>query len=191
MMSKVKLFLTILSIFIAVTPITVQAILYRDNIVGLILPPSIADLLTGRNTTDLANADYFDFVGTQIPLPMLTGDPVLFPDNTVKLTYNFTNPLDGKITITTMEAEIVCTEHHFTLGDVFIEPATLEPKQTIDLNVTCRLSPKAIEHIKLYHQGQDHIKAEFENFTVELIDIKITMEHRKLGSIQLPNSLFR
>ncbi|MDR2707879.1 MAG: hypothetical protein LBB87_03955 [Nitrososphaerota archaeon] len=186
-MNKLKLFLTVLSILIAVTPITVQIIIHRDNIVGLILPPTIADILTS-NTDDLTNADSFDFGGSSIPLPMLVGTPILYPNNTVHLTYTFTNPLDGRITITSMDAKIVCTEHRFILGDVYIEPATLEPNQTLELNVTCILSPKAIEHISTQHQGQDSINAEFENFSVGLTDITITMDHRKLGPIQIPQT---
>lgn len=187
-MSKLKLFLTIITILIAVVPISVQVIRYRDNPVDLILPPSISEILQG-GTDDLVNADAVNFAGMSFPLPILTGEPVLSKDNKIHLTYNFTNPLDGKITITTMDAELVCTEHKFKLGDVFIEPATLESNQTIDLDVTCILTPQAIEHIKTQHKGQTSIKTEFENFSVDLIDIKITMPHRKLGIIQIPLSL--
>ncbi|MCL1970136.1 MAG: hypothetical protein FWF66_01545 [Candidatus Bathyarchaeota archaeon] len=184
-MNKLKLFLIVLSILIAVTPISVQVIIHRDNPVGLILPPTIADLLNG-GTEDITNADAFNFAGSSIPLPMLIGNPVLFQNNTVKLTYTFTNPLEGRITITSMDAELVCIDHRFPLGNVFIEPATLEPNQTLELNVTCTLSTQAIEHIRTQHQGQDSINTEFENYSVELTDIKIIMDHRKLGPIQIP-----
>ncbi|MCL2691616.1 MAG: hypothetical protein FWE56_05095 [Candidatus Bathyarchaeota archaeon] len=184
-MNKVKLFLTVIALLIAVVPITTQVIRYRDNPVDLILPPSISEILQG-GTDDLVNADAVDFAGMSFPLPILTDNPVLSKDNTVELTYNFTNPLDGEITINSMNAELICTEHKFKLGDVFIEPATVESGQTIDLNVTCILTPQAIEHIKTQHKGQTSIKTEFKNFSVDLIDIKITMPHRKLGTIQIP-----
>ncbi|MCL2134288.1 MAG: hypothetical protein FWH37_01875 [Candidatus Bathyarchaeota archaeon] len=185
-MNKLKLFLTIISVLIAVTPITTQIIIHRDNIVGLILPPTISDILAG-GTDDLSTADSVNFAGMNFSLPVIVGDPVLFQNNTVKLTYIFTNPLDGKITVTSMNAELVCTDHSFTLSkDIFVDPITLEPKQTVNLNVTCVLSAKAIEHIKTQHQGENSINTEFKNFSVELTDIKITMPHRKLGSIQIP-----
>lgn len=187
-MSKLKLFLTIITILIAVVPITVQVIRYNDNPINLILPSSISEILQG-GIDDLANADEFHFAGKTFPLPMLTGDPILSKDNTVELTYNFTNPLNGEITITSMNAELVCTEHKFKLGDVFIEPATLESNQTIDLDVTCILTSQAIEHIKTQHKGQTSIQTEFENFSVDLLDIKITMPHRKMGTIQIPQAL--
>ena len=164
---------------------TVQIIIHRDNPAGLILPPTIAGILKG-GTDDLSTADAVDFAGMSFPLPYLSEDPVVSKDNTIKLIYTFTNPLDGKITITSMDADVVCIDHQFTLGDVYVEPITLEAHQTANLNVTCKLSAQAIEHIATHHKGQERINTEFKNFSVELTDIKITMDHRKLGSIQNP-----
>jgi hypothetical protein len=186
-MDKIKLFLTLLTILIAVVPVTVHALIHRENLVGLILPPSIADLFTG-GTDDLVTVDEVDFAGMSFSLPTLLGDPVLFPNGTINLIYNFTNPLDGKITINSIDAVIVCVDHDFPLGDVYIEPATLEPNQTIELNVTGILTTQAMEHIISEHKGQNSINTEFKNFRVDLTGIKITMPHRKLGPIQLPLS---
>jgi hypothetical protein len=185
-MSKVKLFLTILSIIIAVTPITTQIILYRDHLTDLVIPPTIADLFDG-GVTDLYSADAIELVGTSFSLPILSEDPCILHDNTIKLTYTFTNPLDGKISLTSIDAEIICIDHGYVLGKVFIEPATLAANQTIDIDVYCNLSSQAIEHIATEHKGQDKIDTEFKNFKVELIDITITMDYRKLGNIQIPN----
>jgi hypothetical protein len=186
-MSKIKLFLTILSVIIAVTPLTVQVIIYRDNIVDLVIPPTVADLFEG-GASNLYDADFFELAGgMSVALPYLSEDPVLMPDNTIKLTYTFTNPLDGKITITSIDAEIICIDHGFTLGKVFIEPVTLESNQTLNIDVTCNLTTNAIEHITTNHKEQDSINTEFKNFKVELVDITITMDHRKLGNIQIPN----
>jgi hypothetical protein len=186
-MSKVKFFLTILSIIIAVTPLTTQVILYRDNLVDLVIPPTIADLFEG-GVVDLYSADVVELVGTSFSLPILSKEPV-FQDNTIKLTYTFTNPLDGKISLTSIDAEIVCIDHGFSLGKVFIEPTTLASNQTLDIDVSCVLSSQAIEHIATAHKGQDKISTEFKNFKVELIDITITMDYRKLGDIQIPNQM--
>jgi hypothetical protein len=187
-MSKVKLFLTILSIIIAVTPITIQAIIYHDHPVDLFIPPTIADLFEG-GVTDLYDADVIELVVASFSLPILTGDPCLLQNGTILLTYTFTNPLDGKITISSIDAEIVCIDHGYTLGKVFIEPVALAANQTLDIDVYCILSSQAIEHIATKHQGQDKISAEFKNFKVELIDITITMDYRKLGDIHIPNQI--
>jgi hypothetical protein len=187
-MNKLKLFLTIITLLIAVTPITVQVIIHRNNPVNLILPPTFADLIID-GPGDISDLDVFAVAGLSVPLPTLIGTPVISSDNTVKLIYNFTNPLDGKLVINSMDAEIVCTDHSFVLGTVFIEPTTLEPHETHILDVIVNLTPPAIEHIITHHKGQNSIHTEFRNYSVDLMDIKITMPHRHLGDIQIPQSL--
>jgi hypothetical protein len=195
-MNKIKLFLTILTILIAVVPIATHVIIYRENLVGLILPPTLAELFFG-GTDNLVTADTVDFAGMSFSLPILLGDPILLQNDTLRLIYEFTNPLDGKITINAIDADIVCIDHNFPLGTVFIDPAALEPNQTLEFNVTGILTLQALGHITTHHKNQNSINTEFRNFSVDLTGIKITMPQRKLGPIQLPssilthNSLFR
>jgi len=189
-MSKIKFFLTIITILIAVTPITLQVIIHRDNIVSLILPPTLEELLDG-SIDDFANADAINYANMSFSLPYLSETPVLSHDNIVKLSYTFTNPLDGKITILSMDAELICTDHNFTLGHVSIEPITFEAYQTLELNVTCTLTAQAINHIETQHKGQNNINTEFKNYSIDLTDIKIVMDHRKLGDIHIPANFYR
>ncbi|MCL1977183.1 MAG: hypothetical protein FWG55_03630 [Candidatus Bathyarchaeota archaeon] len=184
-MNKIKILLTVLSILITVTPIATQVLIHRDNLLGLVIPATINDLLNA-SVDGIDTADDVELAGISFPLPALSDEPVFFQNNTVKLMYTFTNPLNNEITVTAMDAEIVCTDHGFLIGNASIEPTTLEPKQTLDIPVTCLLSPQALEHIKTSHQGQDSIKAEFKNFSVELSGVTIHMDHRKLGYIQAP-----
>jgi len=179
-----------ITILIAVTPISLQVIIHRDNIVSLILPPTIEELLFG-STGDIANADVINFAGMSFSLPYLSETPTLSHDNTIKLSYTFTNPLDGKITIISMDAEIICTDHNFTLGHVSIEPITFEAYQTLELNVTCTLTAQAIKHIETQHKNQNNINTEFKNYSIDLTDIKIIMDHRKLGDIYIPTNFYR
>jgi hypothetical protein len=195
-MSKIKIFLTLLSVLIIVTPITTQIFLHRDNISGLIIPPAIDDLLNA-GVDDINNADAVDIVGISFQLPVLSEAHIFSQNNTAKLIYTFTNPLNNEITITAMNADVVCVEHDFVLGTVSIEPITLGPKQTLDISVNCVLNPQTLEHIETKHQGQNSLSAEFKNFTVDLIGVKIQTDTRKLGPIQIPllplapNQLFR
>jgi hypothetical protein len=183
-MNKIKFFLTIISILISVTPIATQAFVYRENLVGLVVPPEFDDLMNAAGG-DLSDADAVNIAGVSFQLPVLSNAHIFPQNNTIELVYTFTNPLDGKITLTAMDAEVVCVDHHFVLGAVSIEPTPLEPRQTLDISVTCVLSVQALEHIATHHKGQDSIKAEFNNFSVELIGVKIHMDHRKLGEIPI------
>ncbi|XHH09826.1 MAG: hypothetical protein ACFCUE_04155 [Candidatus Bathyarchaeia archaeon] len=183
-MKKVKFLLSILSILIIVAPITAEVLLYQDNLLGLIIPPEITNLMNGGNVKTGIN----QIANTPFEPPMLSGEPQYFPENnTVKFTYNFTNPLNTEISIKTLNAKVVCHDHGFPLGEVGIDPATLEPGQTIDITAFGVLSQQALEHIATQHAGQSSINADFENLNVEMAGITIQMDLQQyVGNIPIP-----
>ena len=188
-MNKLKIFLTVLSVLITVIPIGTQVFIHRDNLVGLVIPSTFNDLLN-TSVDDISTADSVDIAGFSFQLPVLLNAEFFFHDSTVKMLYTFTNPLDAEITLTSMDAEIICVADNFILGSISIEPTHFDPNQTLEIPVTCVLSRQALEHIAIEHQGQDSIKTEFKNFSVELIGVKIHIDTRKLGDLQI-NSDFR
>jgi hypothetical protein len=183
-MRKVKILLTLLSIIIAVAPITAEILIYQDNLLGLIIPPEITDLMNGGSIGTVSG----EIGNTPFEPPMLSGEPQYFPENnTVKFTYNFTNPLNTEITINTLQANVVCHDHGFPLGDVSIDPATLKPGQTIDITAFGVLSDAALEHIATQHAGQSSINADFKNLNVEMGGVTIQMDLQQyVGSIPIP-----
>ena len=48
-MKKVKIFLTLLTIAIVVAPIAIEVLLYHDNLLGLIIPSEITDIVNGND----------------------------------------------------------------------------------------------------------------------------------------------
>jgi len=187
-MKKVKILLTILTILIAVVPITAEILIYKDNLAGLVIPPEISNLINGGNIADNIGTVTGDISNTPFEPPMLSGEPQYFPENnTVKFTYNFTNPLQTEITITTLQAEVVCHDHGFALGSVGIDPSTLAPGQTIDITAFGVLSNEALEHIATQHAGQSSINADFKNLDVEMGGVTIQMDLQQyVGSIPIP-----
>jgi hypothetical protein len=183
-MKKVKILLTLLTIIITVAPIAVQVLAYQDNLLGLIIPPQITDLMNGGKTS----TDISGLANSPFQPPELSGQPQFFPEtNTVKFTYNFTNPLNTPITITTLEAQVVCHEHGFPLGNVSIDPTTLQPGQTVDITAFGVLSPEAIAHIKEQHAGQSSINADFKNLNVDMGGVTIQMDQQtNIGEIPIP-----
>jgi hypothetical protein len=183
-MKKVKILLTVLSILIAIAPLTVAVLIHQDNLMGLVLPPQITSLLNGDAVSTVTG----EIGNTPFEPPMLSGEPQYFPENnTVKFTYNFTNPLNTEITITTLQAKVVCHDHRFPLGEISIDPATLKPGQTIDITAFGVLSDEALEHIRLHHAGQSSINADFENLNVEMGGVTIQMDLQQgIGNIPIP-----
>jgi hypothetical protein len=183
-MKKVKIILTLLTIIITVAPIAVQVLAYQDNLLGLIIPPEITNLMNGSNN----NGGIGEVANTPFQPPAISGEPQFFPDNnTVKFTYNFTNPLNTQITVKTLEAEIVCHEHGFTLGTVAIDPTTLAPGQTVDITAFGVLSPEALAHIITQHPGQSSINCDFKDLNVDMAGVTIQMDQQQnIGQIPFP-----
>ena len=50
-MDKVKIALTMLSILIVIGPLAGVAYVYRDNLLGLVVPPQIKSLVSGGDST--------------------------------------------------------------------------------------------------------------------------------------------
>ena len=192
-MKKVKILLTILTILIAVVPITAEVLIYRDNLTGLVIPPEISNLMNGGNIAANMGTVTGDIANTPFEPPMLSGEPQYFPENnTVKFTYNFTNPLETEITITTLQAQVVCHDHDFLLGEVGIDPSTLAPGQTIDITAFGVISDEALEHIVTQHAGQTSINADFKNLEVEMGGVTIQMDLQQyVGNIPIPIEYFQ
>ncbi len=187
-MKKVKILLSILSVIIIVAPIAAEVLIYQNNLIGLVIPPEITNLLNGDNISGNIGTVTGDIASTPFEPPMLVGEPQYFPENhTVKFTYNFTNPLSTEIKVTTLQAEVVCHEHGFSLGNVSIDPATLEPGQTIDITAFGVLSDAALKHIATQHAGQSSINADFKNLDVEMAGVTIQMDLQQyVGNIPIP-----
>jgi hypothetical protein len=192
-MKKVKILLTILTILIAVVPLTVEVLIYRDNLTGLVIPPEISNLLNGSNIAGNVGTVSSDISNTPFEPPMLSGEPQYFPENnTVKFTYNFTNPLETEITIKTLQAQIVCHDHGFVLGEVGIDPSTLEPGKTINITAFGVLSDEALEHIATQHAGETSINVDFQNLDVEMAGVTIQMDLQQyVGNIPIPIEYFQ
>jgi len=181
---KIKILLTLLSALILVGPLTVEVLMYQDNLLGLVLPPQITDLINGKRIETVSG----QIANTPFEAPMLSGEPQYFPENrTVKFTYNFTNPLNTEISVTTLQAKVVCHDHGFLLGEVAVDPTTLKPGQTVDITAFGVLSEEALEHIRTHHGGQSSINADFQNLNVEMGGVTIQMDlQRGVGNIPIP-----
>ena len=70
-MEKVKIALTLLSIAIVVGPLAGMALIFRDNLAGLVVPPEITNIANGQ----MGNVTASNFVS-----PSLASEPKYNPD---------------------------------------------------------------------------------------------------------------
>jgi hypothetical protein len=190
-MNKVKILLTLLTIAITVTPIVVEVLIYRDNLLGLIIPSEITDLITGDNNSSnpIGNNNAVDrLLNSDFDLPKPVGEPQYDPETrTLSATFSFTNPLQTPLSIDKVSSGIVSHADGFFIGNMTIdEPIRLDPGQTADIAVTAILSDDAIDYLKDKAEGQDSINVDLIDLNVDLAGIQVQLDKQNIGSITIP-----
>ena len=178
-MDKVKIALTILSIVIIVGPIAGVVYVYRDNLLGLVVPPEVKGLMNGS------------FTESQFQPPMPVGQPQYNPETkTFTFSFKFTNPLQNEISIDDISAGIKCKDHNVFLGNVSIsKPIKIAPGETAIINASGSWTQEALNHFQAQHSGpeDDDINVAFENLNVDLAGIKVQMDElADAGWVPLP-----
>jgi hypothetical protein len=183
-MNKVKMLLTLLTIAIIVLPIAIEVLLYKDNLLGLIVPPEIAGATTSGSTNN-------SILNSEFTLPQPVGEPQYNPESkTASFTFNFTNPLNTTITVDKLEAGIVSHDDGVFLGNVSIrEPLTLAPGQTSNITILSAFSNEAIEYFKTQSKGQNSTNIDVTNLNAELAGVKVHVDRQNIGNIPIPSEL--
>lgn len=184
-MNKVKMLLTILTIAITVVPIAIEVLAYKDNLLGLIVPPEIANMSTSGPSSSNS------ILNSEFTLPQPVGEPQYDPESkTVSFTFNFTNPLNTTVTVDELEAGIVLHDSGLFLGNVSIsEPLTLAPEQTANITLHSVFSDAAIDYFKTQAKGQNSINVDVTNLSAELAGVKVHVDRQNIGNIQIPSEL--
>ena len=219
-MKKLKIFLTLLSVLIIVLPIAFEVVLYRDNLLGLIVPPEMISLVNGGSRNgDSRNGDGGNLLNSSdngssptsgdsqtsgdsaissllnsgFELPQLVGEPQYNSDtNTLAFTFNFTNPLETSIAVDKLDAGIVSHDDGVFLGNVSLANSLrLEPGQTIDITALNALSPEAINYFKSNVLGQNSTNVDFVNLNVDVGGVTLHVDRQNIGDIPIPPELLR
>jgi hypothetical protein len=193
-MNKVRLCLTVLTIAIMVAPLLVELALYRDNLMGLIIPPEISDIMNGGGNSNGGNsaADNGGFINSDFEMPQQVGEPQYDPaTKTVSFTFSFTDPLDNPVTVDTFQAGIVSHNDGVFLGNITIDkPITLVPGETVDITALGILSDDAINYFKAHAENQQPINIDLTNLNVDVGGIIVELDKQNLGEITIPPGIF-
>lgn len=190
-MNKVKILLTLLTIAITVTPIVVEVLIYRDNLLGLVIPSEITDLITGENNSSNSigyNNAVDRLLNSDFDLPKPVGEPQYDPETrTISATFSFTNPLQTPLSIDKVSSGIVSHNDGFFIGNMTIdEPIRLDPGQTADIVVTAILSDDAMDYLKDKAEDTDSINVDLIDLNVDLAGIQVQLDKQNIGSITIP-----
>jgi len=180
-MDKVRVILTFISIATIIGPIAAEVIIYRDNLSEMVLPPELINLVNGKT----ANQTIFNQTAIKAPqLVNSTYDPI---SRTAKFSFNFTNPLNFKLSIKSMNANVLCTQDDFLLGQTDLSsPIEMQAGQTILIPVTVAWNQEAINHFTTAHPGAETINVDLNGVKVDVAGINFDLPNRiHVGAVPL------
>jgi hypothetical protein len=196
-MNKLKIILTILTIAIMVVPIAIELAIYKDNLIGLIIPPELTNMMNSggghnSNGNSVTNDNYPDFINPDFEMPQQVGEPTYDPaTKTVSFTFNITDPVEKPVTVDTFSAGIVSHDDGVFLGNLTIsKPITLLPGQTADITALGILSDDAINYLKIHAENQIPINIDLTNLNVDVGGITIQLDSQNIGDITVPPGIF-
>jgi hypothetical protein len=162
-MQLMGLFLVLINVSVVFAPITCAAIVYRDNLSGLVVPPQVNELISQVTLNS-----------SQIALPQVVDYAYDTAAKTITVIFNFTNPLNLNITLNALSADVVCDIHNVILGHVEIAyPVALEPDVTVYLLAVFFWTETAENHFISEHAGQSAIDILLTNISIDVSDLAI------------------
>jgi len=181
-MSKVKIALTALSILIVIAPLAGAAFFYRDNLLGLVVPPQLKTLVNGGDPKGSQSQPLF-----QTPQP--TGQPQYNAQTGVlTISFKFTNPLANQVSINNLTAEVQSEgEGGFSLGNIALnQPIQIAPGETSVINVSGILNQNAISQLEAQNPGVNGVNISLENLNVNVAGINVCVDQiNNVGQLQL------
>jgi len=176
-MNKLKIALTLLSIIIVVGPLVGVLISYRDNLVGLVVPPEMKNLGS--------DVEKGNFASSNLQLATFAAEPQ-YNQETAAFSYpiNFTNPLTSEISVDQMSAEIKFKDSNAILGNISIaQPIQIAPGESAIINATGTLDPAAVNQLKAQNFSNIN-NIVLENVNIVVGGVQMHFDQIDVGTIQ-------
>jgi len=152
-MNKLKWGLRLLTVCCVIFPLLFTFSVYQNNLLGMIVPPQIMNLMSGQNNqnsnnenalTSLFGIDPDNFVS-----PTLVGEPQFDnTTNTLSVNLNFTNPLGNQsLAINSMSVKVTDGNGTFLATLQLAHPVTLAPGQSGILSIDGAISEENMAYL--------------------------------------------
>ena len=192
-MNTVKIALTLLTIAITVGPLVYVVFIYRDNLIGLVLPPQFANL--GQNLgQNMSNGNSsgnplssLNITGSNFQMPKLVSNPQYNPDTgEFSLSVNVTNPLTNELSIDQLSVQIQSKDNNTLVGNISIpQPINIQPGESSIINVTGIMPQDMFNQISGHNTGNiDVNNIILKNLDVDVGGVKIHIDEIDPSSIQ-------
>ena len=177
-MNTVKIALTVLTIAIIIGPFLGVVYIYRDNLVGLVLPPNTPGMSSLTNSH--LNLNDLSSLASLQPIQPIGSPTYNHTTGAFDYPFNLTNPLPDEISLDHLSADIISKDNGAKLGTVSINnPITVGPGESAVVNITGKIDPQLADQYK----GQLSI----DNFNVTVGGITLHVgDLSQFGSFQLP-----
>ena len=193
-MDKVRLILTLVSIAIVVVPIVGVLLAYQGNLMGLFVPPEITqiadDFMDGGDGGDGDG-------GSMLEPPRIVNEPTYDEETgTFSVSFEYTNNLPFDMTVNSLDGNIECEEHHFTLGVASLsEPVSIDRGETGLLTVVGSWTDAALGHFESSHGDEETVAVVLSDFTVDISGIQLELDPNQfgqgMGGMEVPNPAFQ
>jgi hypothetical protein len=184
-LEKVKIAITALTIVIMIGPLLCMVFIYRDNLIGLVLPPQFGGSTSNEEFFNLEN---LASIGSDIKPPELVGSQYFSENGSFALAFNFTNPIAEEISVDSFTAGVYSKDGTF-LGNVLLgSPLSIGPNESGLIDIAGSWSQEALDYFKS-HSNSDTIDVTFKNINVAVAGLEFQLDElprELLGPIQLP-----
>jgi hypothetical protein len=193
-MNTVKIALTLLTIAITVGPLVYVVFIYRDNLIGLVLPPQFANLgqnlgqnMSNGNSSGNPLSSQLNITGSNFQMPKLVSNPQYNPDTgEFSLSVNVTNPLTNELSIDQLSVQIQSKDNNTLVGNISIpQPINIQPGESSIINVTGIMPQDMFNQISGQNTGNiDVNNIILKNLDVDVGGVKIHIDEIDPSSIQ-------
>ena len=188
-MQTVGIILLLISIGTIVGPVGAVVVMYRDNLVQLVVPPEINDIINGNSTlTNVASDNSSSSSGSGAFLtPVFVGAQIDNVSRTFTVTVKFTNTFNLNLTLNGLSADVVCSQHNYQLGTIGINRVIeVLSGETTQITVSGSWTQDAENHFTTEHAGATAIDVNLVNLTINVNGITVQQtEPISVGSVPL------
>jgi hypothetical protein len=181
-MHALSVVLLLISIGTIVGPIGAVAIMYRDNLVQLVVPPQISNLINGNNNVmqDNGNNNNNNDNGNNnsggggLINPVFVGAQINSEARTFTVTVNVTNSFSYDLTLNSINATVESSQDNYQLGTISLTtPVTILAGQTSAVTVSGAWTQDAENYVLNNYGGATSIDVNLVNTTVDVNGIVI------------------
>jgi hypothetical protein len=126
-------------------------------------------------------------ISTQIEPPKYINSQTDLTARSVDITFSYTNPFSYDLQLSSVSADITCSDHNFQIGyAVLAKPLTITAYGTSNFIITCTWTQEAENHFAAEHSGAASIDVDINALTIVVNDITIKApESYHLSNVQI------